>query len=70
MKKMPEELANAEPSDWIAKMQQYFQETGAYRAEDLLRLLGNPAAGVTISSNPVEMKKQLDRMGAASRNYC
>jgi hypothetical protein len=37
-------------------MQQYYDETGTYRAEDLFRLLGNPTEGVSLNPDPAEMK--------------
>jgi hypothetical protein len=53
---VPQELANAKEADWVLEMQKYFNENGTYRPKDLERVLGDPARGVELSSNPVEMK--------------
>ena len=44
-----EDLAQQEPADWVRGMIAYHQQTGAYRPEDLRRLLGDPTQSVTIS---------------------
>jgi hypothetical protein len=38
----------AERDKWVAEMQVHFQRTGAYRAEDIIRVLGNPLESVEV----------------------
>jgi len=37
-----------EPAAWVQEMIAYHQRTGAYRPEDLRRLLGDPTKSVTV----------------------
>lgn len=41
-----ERLANLSEADWVRKMKEHYARTGAFRAEDLRRLLGDPTRGV------------------------
>ena len=58
-KEFPEELANAQEASWVREMREHYNKTGSYRAEDLHRLLGDPARGVELSANPSTMKNAL-----------
>jgi hypothetical protein len=42
-------LHTTPPPAWILEMIAHYQKTGAYRARDLRRLLGDPCEGVRIS---------------------
>lgn len=35
---------------WVDEMRAHFEQTGEYRADDLRRLLGDPAKGVEVGS--------------------
>jgi hypothetical protein len=37
-------------SSWVAEMHRHFQRTGAYRADDLQRVLGDPRDGVEVEA--------------------
>jgi len=41
------ELRNSRGADWVRAMQRHYNDTGAYRVEDLRRLLGDPMRGVS-----------------------
>jgi hypothetical protein len=38
--------------EWMQGMFEHFNETGAYRAEDIQRILGDPRQGVQIAIAP------------------
>ncbi len=38
-------------ADWIHDMRKHFAETGSYRPEDLIRLLGDIREGVTVGED-------------------
>ena len=44
---MPAEKTAHAQADWIREMRLYFQRHGAYRPEDLIRLLGAPGESVS-----------------------
>ena len=44
-------LRQLPPADWVRAMIEHFQRTGAYRPEDLRRLLGNPNRAVEVGPN-------------------
>ena len=47
-----EELVQRTPLPaWIDKMTEHYQETGSYRPEDLLKVLGNQQKGVEVGSS-------------------
>jgi hypothetical protein len=35
--------------NWVSEMQSHFQQTGAVRAEDIIRVLGNPLESVEVA---------------------
>jgi len=37
-------------SGWLTEMHRHFQRTGAYRADDLQRVLGDPREGVEVEA--------------------
>jgi hypothetical protein len=39
-------LKNMPEAGWVREMREYYYRTGAFRAEDLRRLIGNPSEGV------------------------
>lgn len=39
-------LAEMPPAPWIVEMREHYRRTGAYRPEDLRRLLGDPLRSV------------------------
>jgi hypothetical protein len=42
--------------DWVQGMFEHFHSTGAYRAEDIQRVLGDPREGVVLQAAPhIEM---------------
>jgi len=36
------------PDEWAASVNTHFQQTGTFRAVDILRVLGNPLEGVVV----------------------
>jgi len=44
-------LEETAPASWVVGMRLHFAETGAYRAEDLRRLLGDPEKGVEVGTS-------------------
>jgi hypothetical protein len=49
-----EKLAITEPIEpkWLTDMRKHFQRTGAYRGDDLRRLLGDPRQAVQTETAP------------------
>ena len=46
-----EELSRTTPPpEWLSEMHDHYAETGAFRTEDVLRVLGDPKEGVTMAS--------------------
>jgi hypothetical protein len=43
-------IENAPPPNWLVEMIEHYQRTGAFRPEDLRRLLGDPSKGVIVSA--------------------
>jgi len=58
---LPERVANAGEAEWVREMRAHFERTGTYRAADLLRLLGDPTAGVELKTEARDMKNALIR---------
>ncbi len=44
-------LQELPPAEWVRAMIVHFQRTGAYRPEDLRRLLGDPNRSVEVGPN-------------------
>jgi len=40
-------------SEWATEMQSHFARTGAYRTEDITRVLGSPTQGLSLPSQTV-----------------
>jgi hypothetical protein len=56
------QLAQLQPPDWIQEMQRYYRQHGAYRAEDVARLLGHAGrAGGTQAT--IELLQQVASNG-------
>ena len=49
---MEEFLRNVPEADWVREMREYFAETGAFRPEDLARVLGDPCRGIEMPQKP------------------
>lgn len=50
-------------ADWILKMRRFYDEHGYFRAEDLLRALGDVCRGVSIPLFPInseEIRRRLE----------
>jgi hypothetical protein len=46
-----EELSRTtSPPEWLLEMHDHYAETGAFRVEDVLRVLGDPKKGVDMAS--------------------
>lgn len=39
-------------AEWVRDMVEHYRRTGAYRSQDLRRLLGDPRKGVEVGPNP------------------
>lgn len=52
-------VAQAQPPEWVRRMSAYYRETGAYRPEDLRRLLGDPLKGVEVGPNAASIASLL-----------
>ena len=47
----PEEMLHrAVPPEWVLEMHEHYAETGSFRIEDILRVLGDPKEGVDMMS--------------------
>ena len=55
---MLKRLAVLPEAEWIREMRRHFAETGNYRPEDLIRLLGEPGKGVTTGLDLDEIMRQ------------
>lgn len=44
-------LHETPPPEWVREMVAHYQKTGAFRAEDLRRLLGDPLKGVEVGNH-------------------
>jgi len=38
--------------EWVSSVTDHFQRTGTFRAEDIIRVLGNPLEGVEVKAVP------------------
>jgi hypothetical protein len=38
--------------EWVASVNTHFQQTGAFRAKDIIRVLGNPLESVEVQTTP------------------
>jgi hypothetical protein len=47
-----EQLGPGAEPEWVRDMREHFERTGTYRAEDLHRVLGDPADRVEIGPDP------------------
>jgi len=43
-----EQMQQASPPEWVREMIAHYRRTGAYRAQDLRRLLGDPNKAVEV----------------------
>jgi len=43
-------LCNTAPPEWLLDMHDHYAETGSFRTEDILRVLGDPKKGVEMAS--------------------
>jgi hypothetical protein len=41
---------NQQPPEWVTEMHEHYQKTGAFRAADLERVLGDPRDAVEINA--------------------
>lgn len=46
-----EMLQQSQPADWVSQMIDHHRRTGAYRSQDLRRLLGDQTRGVEVGPN-------------------
>jgi hypothetical protein len=61
-----QEMLQRRPSaDWVRQMIDYYRRTGAYRSEDLHRLLGDQTQGVKVSPRSC-LASQLNRLDRSS----
>lgn len=49
IQEIAERLNSLPPAEWVERMRKEFAETGKYRIEDLMRLLGDPTKGVQVT---------------------
>jgi hypothetical protein len=62
------QLAQLQPPEWIAEMQRYHRQNGAYRVEDVVRLLGRGSrAGGSLGQTPQEETIELLQQLAGKR---
>ena len=47
---LEELLHAASPPKWLLEMHDHYAETGSFRTEDILRVLGDPKEGVNMAS--------------------
>lgn len=63
-----EQLTQLQPPDWIAEMQKYYRKYGAYRVEDVARLLGRRAgAEGSLAQSPKQTTTELLQQMASKR---
>lgn len=48
---LEELLRTTPPPKWLLEMHDHYAETGAFRAEDILRVLGDPTKGVDVPTS-------------------
>lgn len=46
---LSQELAKAEPPQWVREATEHYHQTGSYRVEDLARVMGDQTQGVSVS---------------------
>lgn len=51
MQVLEEMLQRSPPADWVRQMIEHHSRTGAYRSQDLRRLLGDQTQGVEVGPN-------------------
>lgn len=61
-----ERLRQLPPADWVRDMIEHYRRTGAYRPEDLRRLLGDPNRAVQVGPN-ADLSSFLASEGARQR---
>ena len=50
-KEIEEKLRQLPPADWVREMVDHYRRTGAFRPQDLRRLLGHPNRAVEVGPN-------------------
>ena len=49
-------LHNAHPPEWLLDMHDHYAQTGSFRTEDVVRVLGDPRKGVEMTPDPSNEK--------------
>lgn len=62
---LQEKLQRAQPAAWVRQMIDHHRRTGAYRPQDLRRLLGDQTQGVEVGPNS-SLASHLSQSGPSS----
>ena len=56
-------LQKIPPPEWVVEMHEHYAETGSFRTEDILRVLGDPTKGVDMPSDDASALDALRQAG-------